>query len=273
MSNLLAALLAGASFTVQVHGKGPAMILIPGLSSSGEVWDGAVLRYQDRYQLHVLTLAGFAGQPAVDPPLLARAREELARYIRDHNLEKPVLVGHSLGAFLAISLAEKEPDLVGKIVAVDGVPFLPALFDPAATAESARPMATTMRKNLEALSPEQFAAQTRMSVAGMVTAPQDVDRVARWGAHSSPAAVAAAMEELMSTDLRPSLSRLRAPVLVIVAGAGSPLAGQDLLARYQSQFAAAPHKRLVMASKARHFVMLDDADYLFARMDEFLGVK
>jgi pimeloyl-ACP methyl ester carboxylesterase len=273
MMNLLAALLAVTSFTVQVHGKGPAMILIPGLASAGEVWDGAVARYQDRYQLHVLTLAGFVGQPPVEPPLLSRARDELAGYIREHKLEEPVVVGHSLGAFLALSLAEKEPELVGKIVAVDGLPFLPALFDPAATAESARPMAVTMRKTLEALSPEQFAARTRMSVAGMVTAPQDIDRVAGWGARSNPTAVAAAMEELMSTDLRPSLRRLRAPLLLIAAGAGSPLAEKDLLARYQSQVAAAPQKRVLVASKARHFVMLDDPGFLFARMDEFLGGK
>ena len=149
MLNLLAVMLAVASFTVQVHGKGPAMILIPGLASSGEVGDGAVARYQD-----VFTLAGFAGQPPVDPPLLP-----------------------------------------------------------------------------------------------------------------------AAMEELMSTDLRPSLRRLRAPLLLIAAGAGSRFAEKDLLARSESQVAAAPQKRVLVASKARHFVMLGDPGFLFARMDEFLGGK
>ena len=49
------------SFRVQVVGKGRPMILIPGLMSSGETWNSTVARYQDRFECHVLTLAGFAG--------------------------------------------------------------------------------------------------------------------------------------------------------------------------------------------------------------------
>lgn len=50
-------------FDVAVKGKGPAMILIPGLASSGEVWDTTVEHFKDRYECHVLTLGGFAGAP------------------------------------------------------------------------------------------------------------------------------------------------------------------------------------------------------------------
>src|SRR6185295_6334893 len=56
----------GASaFRVQVFGNGAPMILIPGMSSSGDVWKSTVIHYQDHYQCHVLTLAGFAGVPPV----------------------------------------------------------------------------------------------------------------------------------------------------------------------------------------------------------------
>ena len=264
----LTALLAAASFSVQVHGKGPALILIPGLASSGEVWDGAVARYEDRYQVHVLTLAGFAGQLPIDPPLLARVRDDLGRYIREQKLDRPVIAGHSLGAFVALWLAAKEPDLVGKVVAVDGVPFLPALFNPGATEEQSRPGARMMRKQLEGLTPEQFAAQNRRAVSGMVKSPADVDRVASWGARSDQRAVAAAMEELMCTDLRPLVSRIKEPVLLVAAGVPA-----EMLARYQAQVASVPRHRVVSAQGARHFIMLDDPGYLFARIDEFLGEK
>ena len=69
------------SFTVRVSGRGRPIILIPGLSSSGETWKGVVAHLQDRYACHVLTLAGFAGEPPVEPPLLSRVREDLAAYI------------------------------------------------------------------------------------------------------------------------------------------------------------------------------------------------
>src|SRR5579864_8447805 len=82
-----------AAFHVTVTGHGQPMILIPGLSSASEVWDSSVTHYKDRYECHVLTLAGFAGQPPIDGPLLVTAREELAAYIRDKHLERPVLIG------------------------------------------------------------------------------------------------------------------------------------------------------------------------------------
>src|SRR5262245_53160887 len=108
------------AFDVQVSGSGPPMILVPGLSCDGRVWDATVAHYRERYQVHVLTLAGFGGvRPAIGAPFLPRVRADLARYIRDRRLDHPVLVGHSLGGFLAFWLAATEPDLVGAVVAVD----------------------------------------------------------------------------------------------------------------------------------------------------------
>ena len=55
------------SFDVKVTGHGPAVVLIPGLLSTGEVWETTVERYKDRYTLHVLTLAGFGGPAPIGP--------------------------------------------------------------------------------------------------------------------------------------------------------------------------------------------------------------
>jgi hypothetical protein len=41
------------------------MILIPGLQCSGAVLNEAVAHYSDKYQVHVLPIAGFAGEPAI----------------------------------------------------------------------------------------------------------------------------------------------------------------------------------------------------------------
>src|ERR1700722_7762743 len=90
---------AQTSFQVKITGHGPAMILIPGLASSGEPFDSTVARFGDRYECHVLTLAGFAGVPRIPAPMLDTARDQLAAYIRDKKLTKPIIVGHSLGGF------------------------------------------------------------------------------------------------------------------------------------------------------------------------------
>jgi pimeloyl-ACP methyl ester carboxylesterase len=95
-----------AAFAVTTVGHGPPIVFIPGLSSPGSVWDRAVAHLAKRYTCHVLTLAGFAGQPAMPgAPFLPRERDAILAYIRAHHLERPVVVGHSLGGFLAFAIA------------------------------------------------------------------------------------------------------------------------------------------------------------------------
>src|SRR4051812_44907803 len=99
------------SFVVKVTGKGTPIILIPGLSSSGAVWDGTVAHLKDHYECHVLTLAGFAGQPRIENPFLETVRNDLTAYIRQHKLDHSIIIGHSLGGFLALWLATHDPEL------------------------------------------------------------------------------------------------------------------------------------------------------------------
>ena len=79
-------------------------------SSSGDTWKTTVERYRDRFACHVITLAGFAGVPPIPSPLLASARTEIADYIRAARLDRPVIVGHSLGGTLALAIASDHPD-------------------------------------------------------------------------------------------------------------------------------------------------------------------
>src|SRR5438270_4796831 len=113
------------------------MILIPGLSCPGEVWDGTVAHYKDRYEMHVLSLAGVAGVPRVPAPFLATVREGVADYIRKNKLDHPVIVGHSLGGYLALDIAVHYPDLAGKLVIVDAYPMMAGISDPGMSAEKA----------------------------------------------------------------------------------------------------------------------------------------
>jgi pimeloyl-ACP methyl ester carboxylesterase len=49
-------------------------------------------------------------------------RAGIVDYVRDRKLEKPVVVGHSLGGFMVYLLGSSEPDLVGPLIAADGLP-------------------------------------------------------------------------------------------------------------------------------------------------------
>ena len=261
------------SFHVEVTGRGAPMILIPGFASSGHTWDGTVAHYKDLYECHVLTLAGFAGQPAIDGPLLKTVRDDLAAYIRKNKLVKPVVAGHSLGGVVALWLASQEPDLIGPLVIVDSLPFLAGVMDPTATADSVKASATMMQKMYSGPATEQTEKMSEMAVKSMVTKPGDLATITDWSRHSDRKTMGTAMYELMTTDLRDALAKITSKTLVI----GTWIAYKEYATRNQveanfnAQYAKLKNYRLVLADDARHFVMLDDAPMFYRTVDKFLA--
>ena len=262
---------ASRPFAVTVTGHGPPVILIPGLASSGDVWKSTVAHLANSYTCHVLTLAGFAGQPRVPAPMLATIRDGIAAYIADEHLDHPVIVGHSLGGFLALDLAVHAPADVGRLVIVDSLPFLAAAFVPDATEASAKQFATAMRAQMALAKPDVYRQRLRDSLATMITAPANQQLALGWGLASDPTAVGDAMAELMEHDLRDAIGAVRVPALVIETWQGRPGADRaQVEGVYRAQYAKLAGVELAMAETARHFVMLDDPAFLFARMDAFL---
>lgn len=259
-------------FDVTVTGRGPAVVLVPGLATSGAVWDDTVAALKDRYELHVVTLAGFGGPPAVGAPFLPRVVEALVAYVEERRLAAPVVVGHSLGGYVAFAAAARKPAAFGGVVAVDGVPFLPALANPAATTAQQAGQAHAMRTLYAGMTREQFTAQSQMALATMVTAPEDVARVAAWSHGADPAAVGIAVSEMMTTDGRPDTARITAPVLLIGALGAAPDPMRDTFRQaYRAQMSAIPHVEVVFAERARHFIMVDDPAFFLETLEVFLA--
>jgi pimeloyl-ACP methyl ester carboxylesterase len=251
------------SFAVKVVGHGAPVILMPGLSCSGAVWDGTVEHLKDHYECHVLTLAGFAGQPRIEAPFLETVRKDLATYIRHEKLNHPIIIGHSLGGFLALWLASNDADLTGPLVIVDAVPFLPAIFDPSATVETMKPRAEQTRT----------AVYSAMSVRTMVTKPADIDLVMSWVKTTDPVAAGNAMFDVFTHDLRGELAAIKSPTLVF----GTWIAFKDYSTRadveagIRKQFTRLKNGKFVMADNARHFIMLDDPQWFYEQVDAFLA--
>jgi pimeloyl-ACP methyl ester carboxylesterase len=270
------------SFRVEIYGHGQPMILIPGYASSGDTWTSTVAHYQDQYTCYVLTLAGFAGVPPITSPLLSTVRDDLAVYIRQNHLEKPVIVGHSLGGTLALELAARSPELIGPLVIVDSLPFMAGPTFRVKNLDDAKPGIAAMHAYLSALTPEQRAENVRSAASFkyMVTNPSDLELLKQWGLATDPKTATEAMCELFSTDLRPDLSRISSPTLILGTWIG--LQGQikqysqnvrreDFVDTFQQQYANLPHLHFVMSDKARHFIMFDDPRWFFQQLDAFLA--
>ena len=266
---------AASSFDVTVSGKGQAMILIPGLSSSGDVWKETVARYQSHFECHVLTLAGFAGVPPLEGPFLGRVRDDLAAYIKEKNLVKPVIVGHSLGGFLALDFASKYPDVPGKVVIVDAYPFLPAVWSPNITAAEAAGYAKNVRNSMGSQTQQQYEEYVKSgaSTKMMVGNDQQLATVVEWGLKSDRKAVMEALAEMMTVDPRDSIAAIKCPTLVLGSWIGyKQYTDHDkTLASLRTQYAKLKGVQIELTDRGHHFMMWDDADWMYAQMDRFLG--
>jgi pimeloyl-ACP methyl ester carboxylesterase len=273
---LTSGLLAQAPFQVKVTGHGQPLILIPGLSSSGEVWDTTVARYQDRFECHVLTVAGFAGLPRVNAPMLDRIREGLAEYIRKNTLDKPTIVGHSLGGFVALDLASKYPDLPGSLVIVDAYPFFAGIADPTVTPQKAKEMADGMRQYYGGLDQDMYERMTKSGMATriMVTKDSDLDLLIAWGLKTDRTAAADAMCELFSADLRDDLARIKSRTLVLGSWIGYKqyTDRERTEANLRRQYAKLAGVQIRVTDTARHFIMWDDPEWMFGQLDRFLDL-
>ncbi|WP_207765225.1 alpha/beta fold hydrolase [Solitalea longa] len=118
-------------FNVTVSGKGKqAIVFIPGFTCSGDVWKETTAELSKNFKCYTLTMPGFAGQKAQDDPSLNGWENEIIEFIKSEKIEKPIIIGHSMGGVLALMLAADHPDKIAKIVVVDALPCLSAVFNP-----------------------------------------------------------------------------------------------------------------------------------------------
>lgn len=264
---------ASDRLSVEVIGAGPDVILIPGLASSREVWRPLAHRLSATHRVYLVQLSGFAGQPWShgDGAFLAPAVAELARYIQSADLDRPAVIGHSLGGLSGILLAQQHPELVGKLMTVDSLPFYSAMFGPSVTPDQVRPFADRAATAILAADDAAFGNQQTQTAAALVRDPATRAAVVEWSLESDRHAMASAMKDVMTTDARPGLSAMTMPVTALYASdvdGGSPAAGAD--AMWAREYATLPGVTLVRVDASRHFIMADQPARFDLLVDDFL---
>jgi pimeloyl-ACP methyl ester carboxylesterase len=83
---------------VERHGqRGRPLVLIPGLASGSWVWQDMVREFSGEHVVYVVTLPGFDGRAPVAGDTIDAARGALAQLLASRRLDRPIVVGHSLG--------------------------------------------------------------------------------------------------------------------------------------------------------------------------------
>jgi pimeloyl-ACP methyl ester carboxylesterase len=244
--------------TVFVGGSGPVLVLLHGAGDNAGTWFHVVPELVRSHTVIAPDLAGHGDSaPGSGPISVAQVLTGVEAVIDSLAAGKPVtLVGNSLGAWVAMLVAQRHPERVALVVCVDGGAIrgrnIHAVVLPT-TRDEARAS----------------VAQTRDPASPAVPdfVLDDIVRQARIGALARFAASAATMERWVLDDAQ--LRELRTPVR-LVWGASDRLVPLDYAERMR---AALPHAGLVTLERCGHVPQLECPDAFLAALRKALDEK
>ena len=252
-------------FQVRVTGHGKSnMVLIPGLSCSGDVWNETIALYESKFTCYILTMAGFAGVPAQPAPSFSSWEAAIVDYIETNHLSKPVIVGHSMGAALALAIASDYPGLPAKIVVVDVLPCLAAMRNPSFKSNPVNDCAPMVHQ-FAALSDASFKTMQQAGMRQLLADTSRLNTVVGWSVSSDRATFATMYCDFMNTDLRDKIKGITCPALILLE-AGFAELKPTIADQYKNRSTA----QLVYASKGLHFIMYDDWSWYRQQLDAFI---
>lgn len=261
--------------TVTTRGRGPDLILIPGLASTAEVWRGLATQLEGRRRLHLVSVRGFgdlAAQANADGSVMPGVANEVRRYMVEQRLDRPAVIGHSMGGQVGIRIAADAGARVGRVMAVDSSPFFAALISPGATVGDVEPIAQLAYQAIQFLGDEALRTRGRSMGLELGGATDAVFGSMGWQG-GDRRVLAQSLYEVMTVDLRRRLPEIVAPMTVVYgwsADQNSPRARADSLFRsaYARLRRPATFERI---EGAEHMVMIDQPRRFLAAVERFLA--
>lgn len=263
----IAATYAQPAFQVQKSGKGDPVIFLPGFTCPGAVWDETIAHLNKKYETHVISYAGFNGIAPIKMPWYETIKKEMTAYIQSNKLSNVRIVGHSMGGMLAIDLASELPDNIRSVVAVDALPCLREIFMPGVPASSIGYESPYNKQQLAA-GPDAIKQMATMMAAGMTLNKEKTDLLVKWMIDADRQTYVYGYTDLLKIDLRESLTKVKAKTLVL----GAPFPDPTVVnANMEKQYANLKTKTIVLAENSRHFIMFDQPEWFYDKVNTFLA--
>lgn len=246
-------------------GHGRAVVLLHGISSGSASWvkqfsDSALT---DGHRLIAWDAPGYGGSALLSQtePDAAVYAQALAALIAEMKLQRPLIVGHSLGALIASAYAAANPEGLSGLVLAD-----PAQGYATATPEKRQQVYDQRKQTIETLGPQGYGEQRAAALLREGADPQDIAWVRSGMQQLNPAGFLNAAWMLANDDIKQYLSLYRGPLQVWCGSVDSitPPQGAETLAQQQD----APMRLIDNAGHASYL----DAPAVFNRyLQDFTG--
>jgi pimeloyl-ACP methyl ester carboxylesterase len=255
-------------FEVSKTGKGKqAIVFIPGFASSGDVWNETKANFEKDFTCYTLTMAGFAGVKPQPNPSFENWKNEIANYIKTNKIEKPILIGHSMGGGLALAIAADYPDLISKIVVVDALPCLSALMNPSFKSKENNDC-SAMVNQMTAMTDSQFYDMQKQTMPRLLENTSKLEMVVDWSVKSDRKTFAQMYCDFSNTDLREKIAAIKCPSLLLLESYFV-----NLKPAIESQYKNLKTANFQYANKGLHFIMYDDTAWYLEQLNNFLKSK
>ncbi len=253
-------LLASGTVNAALLGQGASLLLFHSLLSDRASFDAIVPKLSQAFRVIVPELPGFGGSKAVSGGLadVADRMAEAARDAADGG--ETVVLGNGYGGFVALQMAIRHPGIAGRLILADcGAAFSEEgrqAFRAMAAASKAKGLAAITDVAMRRLFAPEFQARHPDLMRDRRDAFLKTD----------PEVLRAACGQLAELDLRPQLSEVKVPVLVLVGEhdeATPPPMSRELAALL-------PNARLKIIAGCAHVPQLQSPEVFLDAIGDFL---
>jgi N-formylmaleamate deformylase len=241
-------------------GAGAPLILIPGITSPAATWGFVARRLGQSFDTYVLDVRGRGLSetgPTLDYSLDAYAKD-VAEFAAALDLEHVVLVGHSMGARIAIRAGRQYGARFERLL----------LIDPPVSGPGRRPYPKALPGYLEAIRAAKRGVSVEAVRAAYPTWNDEQLRLrAEWLHTCDETAVSETHRGFQEEDIHGDLPKIDLPMQLVVAGKGGVITESDVTEIKQ----LAPSIAITRIPQASHMIPWDEFEAFFLAIDGFLA--
>ena len=98
---------------------GQALIILHGVFGSSDNWMTLGRKFSEHYQVYLVDQRNHGRSPHTEEFTYESMKEDLRRFIEQHNIDHPIIIGHSMGGKVTMMFALEYPELYQKLIVVD----------------------------------------------------------------------------------------------------------------------------------------------------------